>query len=160
MDWSKITSASMMNWTAPCSSFPLGAINFNFAGYILLKKDEIEIHFFEFKSLNPLENYGQVYIRVLDIEGLYKDLNDNTIYDDINCPPFPIKNTNGCFCKRDLNRICKFEDLPEYKLNEEDIKKILEIAENSNIGQIAKDALDISATQILEEEEYSFSDNK
>lgn len=45
-------------------------------------------------------------------------------------------------------------------LNEEDIKKILEIAENSNIGQIAKDALDISATQILEEEEYSFSDNK
>jgi len=46
------------------------------------------------------------------------------------------------------------------ELNEEDIKKILEIAENSNIGQIAKDALDISATQILEEEEYSFSDNK
>ena len=45
-------------------------------------------------------------------------------------------------------------------LNEEDIKKILEIAENSNIGQIAKDALDISATHILEEEEYSFSDNK
>ena len=50
------------------------------------------------------------------------------------------------------------------KFINEELKKdknfILEIAENSNIGQIAKDALDISATQILEEEEYSFSDNK
>ena len=51
----------------------------DYGEYILLKKDEIEIHFFEFKSLNPLENYGQVYIRVLDIEGLYKDLNDNKV---------------------------------------------------------------------------------
>ena len=51
----------------------------DYGDYILLKKDDIEIHFFEFKSLNPLENYGQVYIRVLDIEGLYKDLNDNKV---------------------------------------------------------------------------------
>jgi len=36
----------------------------DYGDYILLKKDKIEIHFFEFKSLDPLENYGQVYIRV------------------------------------------------------------------------------------------------
>ena len=51
----------------------------DYGDYILLKKDDIEIHFFEFKSLDPLENYGQVYIRVLDIEGLYTDLNDNKV---------------------------------------------------------------------------------
>ena len=45
-------------------------------------------------------------------------------------------------------------------LKEEDIQKILKISEKSNIGQIAKDALDISATKILEEEEYSFEENK
>jgi len=44
-------------------------------------------------------------------------------------------------------------------LKEEDIQKILKISEKSNIGQIAKDALDISATKILEEEEYSFEEN-
>jgi hypothetical protein len=50
----------------------------DFGDYILLKKDKIEIHFFEFKSLDPLENYGQVYIRVVDIDKLYKTLLDNT----------------------------------------------------------------------------------
>ncbi|MEN9372329.1 MAG: hypothetical protein RLZZ64_1404 [Bacteroidota bacterium] len=51
----------------------------DYGDYILLKKDEIEIHFFEFKTLNPLENYGQVYIRVMDIDRLYKMLLDNAI---------------------------------------------------------------------------------
>jgi hypothetical protein len=51
----------------------------DFGDYILLKKDKIEIHFFEFKSLDPLENYGQVYIRVVDIDKLYKTLLDNGI---------------------------------------------------------------------------------
>jgi hypothetical protein len=51
----------------------------DYGDYILLKKDQIEIHFFEFKSLDPLENYGQVYIRVVDIDKLYKKLLDNTI---------------------------------------------------------------------------------
>jgi hypothetical protein len=51
----------------------------DYGEYILLKKDQIEIHFFEFKSLDPLENYGQVYIRVVDIDKLYKTLLDNTI---------------------------------------------------------------------------------
>jgi hypothetical protein len=51
----------------------------DYGDYILLKKDQIEIHFFEFKTLNPLENYGQVYIRVVDIDKLYKTLLDNAI---------------------------------------------------------------------------------
>ena len=51
----------------------------DYGDYILLKKDQIEIHFFEFKSLDPLENYGQVYIRVIDINKLYKSLLDKSI---------------------------------------------------------------------------------
>jgi hypothetical protein len=43
-----------------------------FGEYLIVKKDNVEIHFFEFKGLDPKENYGQVYIRVNDIESLYK----------------------------------------------------------------------------------------
>ena len=39
--------------------------------YLMLKKDNFEIHFFEFKDLNPLENYGQIYIRTHNIEELF-----------------------------------------------------------------------------------------
>jgi catechol 2,3-dioxygenase-like lactoylglutathione lyase family enzyme len=45
--------------------------NEDFEGYLMVQKDQIEIHFFEFKTLNPNENYGQVYIRTDDIEQLY-----------------------------------------------------------------------------------------
>lgn len=41
-------------------------------GYLMLEKDQIQIHFFEFASINPKENYGQVYIRTNAIEELYK----------------------------------------------------------------------------------------
>ncbi|ARV10567.1 glyoxalase/bleomycin resistance/extradiol dioxygenase family protein [Winogradskyella sp. PC-19] len=47
--------------------------------YLMLKKDNIELHFFEFKTLNPKENYGQIYIRVENIEDYYKSLLDNNI---------------------------------------------------------------------------------
>lgn len=43
----------------------------DYPDYLMVKKDSIEIHFFLFKTLNPLENYGQVYIRMNDIEQLY-----------------------------------------------------------------------------------------
>jgi len=49
----------------------------DFAGYLLLKKDNAEIHFFEFKELDPNENYGQVYIRATGIESLYQSMLDN-----------------------------------------------------------------------------------
>jgi len=54
----------------------------DFEGYLLLQKDNIEIHFFEFKELDPKENYGQVYISTNDIETLYQSMleNQNNIY--------------------------------------------------------------------------------
>lgn len=55
----------------------IGAIDYE--GYLLLKKDAVELHFFEFETLNPAENYGQVYIRTNDINGLYQQLLDNKI---------------------------------------------------------------------------------
>jgi hypothetical protein len=51
----------------------------DYDGYLMIKKDDIEIHFFEFKELNPLENYGQVYIRVSEIDKLYQFMLDNKV---------------------------------------------------------------------------------
>jgi catechol 2,3-dioxygenase-like lactoylglutathione lyase family enzyme len=51
----------------------------DYDGYLMLKKDKVELHFFEFKELNPKENYGQVYIRTDHIELLYQDLLDRLI---------------------------------------------------------------------------------
>lgn len=51
----------------------------DYDGYLMLKKDNIEIHFFEFKDLNPEENYGQVYIRTNNIDEYYKKLIGNKI---------------------------------------------------------------------------------
>ena len=39
---------------------------------LFLKLEYIQIHFFEFKNLDPKENYGQVYIRTDDIDTLYQ----------------------------------------------------------------------------------------
>ena len=50
-----------------------------FDGYLMVFKDNIQIHFFEFKDLDPKENYGQVYIRTNDIDALYQTLLDNKI---------------------------------------------------------------------------------
>jgi catechol 2,3-dioxygenase-like lactoylglutathione lyase family enzyme len=55
----------------------LGDIDYD--GYLMMQKDGIEIHFFEFKSLDPKENYGQVYIRTNGIENLYQSLLDDKI---------------------------------------------------------------------------------
>jgi|SRR5688572_23795114 len=44
----------------------------DYEGYLMVEKDNIQIHFFEFKELEPGENYGQVYIRTDKIEDLYK----------------------------------------------------------------------------------------
>jgi hypothetical protein len=51
----------------------------DYEGYLMIQKDNIEIHFFEFKQLNPKENYGQIYIRTNDINNLYLSLIDNKI---------------------------------------------------------------------------------
>jgi len=49
----------------------------DYEGYLMVRRDHIEIHFFEFKALDPKENYGQVYIRTDDIDTLYQSLLDN-----------------------------------------------------------------------------------
>ncbi|MGY3053295.1 hypothetical protein ACVWYG_001493 [Pedobacter sp. UYEF25] len=49
----------------------------DYDGYLIVKKDKIEIHFFEFKELDPKENYAQIYIRTDDINSLYKSMMDN-----------------------------------------------------------------------------------
>ena len=61
----------------------LNKLNFKESGdygdYLIVKKDGIEIHFFEFKDLDPKENYGQVYIRTNGIDNLYQYLLDRKI---------------------------------------------------------------------------------
>jgi hypothetical protein len=47
--------------------------------YLMLQKDNVQIHFFEFKELDPKENYGQVYIRTNDIDKLYQSIVDKKI---------------------------------------------------------------------------------
>ncbi|OOQ61556.1 bleomycin resistance protein [Mucilaginibacter pedocola] len=44
----------------------------DYDGYLMVEKDNIQIHFFEFAALDPKENYGQVYIRTDDIDGFFK----------------------------------------------------------------------------------------
>ncbi len=48
--------------------------NTDFDGYLMMEKDRIQIHFFEFKDLDPKENYGQVYIRTDNIVEFHKSL--------------------------------------------------------------------------------------
>ena len=50
----------------------------DFDGYLMMEKDKIQIHFFEFRELNPRENYGQVYIRTDNIDQLYASFLKNS----------------------------------------------------------------------------------
>lgn len=67
---------------AATREFYLGKLGFeefgsaDYDGYLMVKKDNIQIHFFEFKELDPKSNYGQVYIRATKIEALYNSLVD------------------------------------------------------------------------------------
>ena len=45
--------------------------------YLMMERDQLQIHFFKFKALDPKENYGQVYIRTDDIDVLYDSLLQN-----------------------------------------------------------------------------------
>lgn len=51
----------------------------DYPDYLMVQKDSIQIHFFEFKELDPKENYGQVYIRTDDIDTLYQFMLDNKL---------------------------------------------------------------------------------
>jgi catechol 2,3-dioxygenase-like lactoylglutathione lyase family enzyme len=39
--------------------------------YLLVARDGVELHFFLHPDLDPRKNYGQVYLRVNDIDALY-----------------------------------------------------------------------------------------
>lgn len=65
-------------------AYYIDALGFESSGgdyddYLMVRKDDIEIHFFAFKDLDPHENYGQVYIRTNDIEGLYQSMLDRNV---------------------------------------------------------------------------------
>ncbi len=62
----------------------IGSDDHNF--YLIVQKDNIQIHFFEFKTLDPKENYGQVYIRTNDIYTLYQSMLDNKVSIHPNAP--------------------------------------------------------------------------
>jgi hypothetical protein len=46
--------------------------NADYEAYLMVQKDNIQIHFFEFTELDPKENYGQVYIRTDTIDAWYR----------------------------------------------------------------------------------------
>ena len=47
--------------------------------YLMLQKDKLEIHFFEFMDFEPTTNYGQIYIRIVNIELYYESLMENNV---------------------------------------------------------------------------------
>ena len=51
----------------------------DYDGYLMVQKDNIQLHFFEFKELDPTENYGQVYIRTSEIDSLYQGMLDKKV---------------------------------------------------------------------------------
>lgn len=51
----------------------------DYEDYLILKKDEVEIHFFSFKDLDHRENYSGVYIRLNNIEEFYQSLLDQKV---------------------------------------------------------------------------------
>ena len=58
----------------------------DYGDYLMVKKEGIEIHFFEFKRLDPKKNYGQVYIRTNNIAELYQELLERKVPIHPNAP--------------------------------------------------------------------------
>jgi hypothetical protein len=51
----------------------------DYDGYLMVQKDNVQIHFFEFAALDPNENYGQAYVRVEGIDNFYQNLLDRKV---------------------------------------------------------------------------------
>ncbi len=58
----------------------------DYGDYLIVQKDAIEIHFFSFPELDPLTNYGQVYIRTNDIDNFYQSIQQNGVVIHPNAP--------------------------------------------------------------------------
>jgi catechol 2,3-dioxygenase-like lactoylglutathione lyase family enzyme len=50
------------------------AVQGSYPNYLIVERDGLELHFFRHSELDPLTNDGQVYIRVRDIDALYRSL--------------------------------------------------------------------------------------
>lgn len=50
-----------------------------YPGYLIVERDGMELHFFLSAELDPLTNDGQVYIRVTDIDAVYRSLVDRGV---------------------------------------------------------------------------------
>jgi catechol 2,3-dioxygenase-like lactoylglutathione lyase family enzyme len=44
----------------------------DYPDYLMVQKDALELHFFLFPALDPLQNYGQIYLRTEEIDHLYE----------------------------------------------------------------------------------------
>lgn len=51
----------------------------DYEAYLMVERDGVQLHFFEYKDLDPNQNYGQVYIRTNDIDTLYQALIDHNV---------------------------------------------------------------------------------
>jgi len=58
----------------------------DYPNYLILEREQVQLHFFLFRELDPLENDGQVYIRTDDIDSLYKELLDKKVPVHPNAP--------------------------------------------------------------------------
>ncbi|MCA0427648.1 MAG: VOC family protein [Bacteroidetes bacterium] len=72
------------NWYQQLGFNDIGAMDY--PDYLILRKDAIELHFFAFPALNPLENYGQIYIHCTEIEAHYKQIQEQGISIHPNAP--------------------------------------------------------------------------
>lgn len=54
--------------------------------YLLVERDGVQLHFFEFRELDPAQNYGQVYLRTTAIDELYQELLDRRVPIHPNAP--------------------------------------------------------------------------
>ena len=81
--WQKIIPKIPMSDKEVTKNFFINRLGFSKVGdwsdYLMVSKDEIEIHFFLFKDLNLKENYGMVYTRTDEIEKIYQDFLDSGI---------------------------------------------------------------------------------
>ena len=53
--------------------------------YLILRRDELELHFFALPGLDPLDNVARCYLRVDDVEGLNQEFRDSGMQ-GLSCP--------------------------------------------------------------------------
>lgn len=58
----------------------------DYAEYLIMRRDAVELHFFLHPSLDPFTNDGQVYIRTDAIDELYRDVQQRGVAIHPNAP--------------------------------------------------------------------------